>query len=89
MCRNIKTLFNFEPPATNDEIRAAATQFIRKISGFAIPSVTNEEAFDRAVDEVTQASTALLGSLVTKSPSNNRETEADKAHQRAVMRFGP
>ncbi len=88
MCGNIRTLYNFEPLATNDEIRAAAMQFVRKISGFATPSAANEEAFNRAVKEVAQASVTLLGSLVTNAPSSNREMEADKAHRRAVLRFG-
>ena len=88
MCRNIKTLFNFEPPATDEEIRAAATQYVRKISGFAKPSAANETAFDSAVDEVVQASSALLGSLVTGAPSKSREVEAARAHARAVRRFG-
>ena len=84
MCKNIRTLCNFEPPATKDEIRAAARQYIRKISGFATPSVVNEQAFNRAVEEVAKASSALLGSLVTKAPPRNREREAAMAHQRAV-----
>jgi hypothetical protein len=88
MCRNIRTLYNFEPPATDGEIRAAALQFVRKISGFAAPSAANEEAFVRAVDEVTRASSTLLASLVTAAPPKNRETEAAKAHARAVSRFG-
>ena len=88
MCRNIKTLYNFEPPATGEEIRAAALQFVRKISGFAVPSAANQEVFDRAVDEVARASSALLGSLVTTASPRNREVEAAKAHARAVRRFG-
>jgi hypothetical protein len=87
MCRNIRTLYNFEPPATDDEIRAAALQFVRKISGSATPSAANEEAFNRAVDEVTQASTALLSSLVTTASPKNREFEAAKARARAARRF--
>jgi len=87
MCRNIKTLYNFEPPATEDEIRAAATQYVRKISGFATPSAANRAAFDRAVDEVALASSTLLGALVTAAPPKNREVEAAKAHARAVRRF--
>ena len=87
MCRNIKTLYNFEPPATEDEIRAAATQYVRKISGFATPSAANRAAFDRAVDEVAQASSTLLGALVTAASPKNREVEAAKAHSRAVRRF--
>ena len=88
MCRNIKTLYNFEPPATREEIRAAALQFVRKISGFATPSAANQEAFDQAVDEVAQASSRLLGSLVTSASPRNRKVEAAKAHARAVRRFG-
>lgn len=88
MCRNIRTLFNFEPPATDDEIHAAALQFVRKISGFAKPSTVNEEAFHRAVTEVAKASSKLLGSLVTTASPRNREVEAAKAHARAVYRFG-
>lgn len=88
VCRNIKTLYNFEPPATREEIRAAALQFVRKISGFATPSAANQEAFDRAVDEVAQASSSLLGSLVTSASPRNRKVEAAKAHARAVRRFG-
>ncbi len=89
MCRNIKTLFNFKPPATEEEIRAAALQFVRKISGFATPSASNEKAFHRAVEEVTRASSKLLGSLVTTASPRNREAEAAKAHTRALRRFGP
>ena len=88
MCRNIKTLYNLEPPATGEEIRAAALQFVRKISGFATPSAANQKAFNRAVDEVAQASSTLLGSLVTTASPRNREVEAAKAHVRAVRRFG-
>jgi hypothetical protein len=88
VCRNIRTLYNFEPPATDDEIRAAALQFVRKISGFAKPSAANEAAFNRAVDDVAEASTKLLGSLVTAASSRNREVEAARAHARAVRRFG-
>ena len=88
MCRNIKMLYNFEPPATDDEIRAAALQFVRKISGFAKPSAANEEAFHRAVDEVAKASSKLLSSLVTTASPRHREAEAAKAHARAVLRFG-
>jgi hypothetical protein len=88
VCRNIRTLYNFEPPATGEEIRAAALQFVRKISGFATPSAANQEAFDRAVDEVAQASSVLLGSLVTTASPRNRKVEAAKAHARAVRRFG-
>jgi hypothetical protein len=88
MCRNIKTLYNFEPPATEDEIHAAALQFVRKISGFAAPSAANHAAFDRAVDDVAQVSSALLRSLVTTASPRDREEEAAKAHARAVRRFG-
>ena len=87
MCRNIKILYNFEPPATDDEIRAAALQFVRKISGFAKPSAANERAFNRAVDEVAEASSKLLSSLVTTASPRNREVEAAKAHARAALRF--
>jgi hypothetical protein len=87
VCRNIRTLYNFEPPATDDEIRAAAAQFVRKISGFATPSAANQQAFDRAVKEITRSSSALLGSLVTNAPPRNRAQEAARAHNRAVARF--
>ncbi len=88
VCRNIKVLYNFEPPATEDEIRLAALQYVRKVSGFAKPSAANEAAFDRAVDEIAASSSVLLGSLVTTAPARNRETEAARAHERAVRRFG-
>jgi hypothetical protein len=88
MCRNIKTLFNFEPPVTNDEIRAASLQFVRKISGFAKPSKTNEAAFLAAIDEVAGASTRLLRSLETTAPPKHRDEEAAKARARAAARFG-
>jgi hypothetical protein len=88
MCRNIKTLYNFSPPATDKEIRASALQFVRKISGFTHPSKANEEAFNRAVDQVTQAAHDLLGTLVTMAPPRDRETEAEKARARSAMRFG-
>ncbi len=88
MCRNIKTLYNFEPPATDEEIRAAALQYVRKISGFATPSAANREAFDRAVNEVARTSATLLGDLVTTAAPKDRETEAARAHARAVRRFG-
>ena len=87
MCRNIRTLFNFEPPATEDEIRASALQFVRKLSGFAKPSRANEAAFERAVDEVAATARRLLASLETASPARDRETEAIKARARAKMRF--
>lgn len=89
MCRNIKTLFNFKPPATEEEIRAAALQFVRKISGFTTPSAANEKAFQRAVNEVTRASSNLIGSLVTTASPRNREAEAAKAQARALRKFGP
>jgi hypothetical protein len=88
MCRNIKTLFNFEPPVTDQEIRAASVQFVRKISGFNKPSKANEAAFEAAIDEVAQASTRLLRSLETSAPPRNREEEAAKAKARAADRFG-
>jgi hypothetical protein len=88
MCRNIKSLYNFEPPATADEIRAAALQFVRKISGFPAPSAANHEAFDQAVDDVAQVSSVLLRSLVTSAAPRDRTQEAAKAHARAVRRFG-
>jgi hypothetical protein len=87
MCRNIRTLFNFEPPATDDEISASALQFVRKLSGFAKPSRANEAAFDRAVDEVTAAARRLLQALETTSPAKNREIEAAKARARARERY--
>jgi hypothetical protein len=87
MCRNIRTLFNFEPPATEEEIRASALQFVRKLSSFAHPSRANEAAFDRAVDEVSDAACRLLDALSTVSPAKNREAEAMKARERAKARF--
>lgn len=87
MCRNIRTLANFEPPATDDEIRAAALQFVRKVSGMNRPSRANEAAFERAVDEVTEAASRLLHSLTTTAPPRNREVEALKAQVRARQRF--
>jgi hypothetical protein len=87
MCRNIKPLYNFEPPASDDEIRAAALQFVRKISGSAKPSAVNEAAFNRAVDEIARASAALLGSLVTTASPRSRETEAARARARSARRF--
>jgi len=87
MCRNIRTLFNFEPPATDDEIRASALQFVRKLSGFAKPSRANEAAFNHAVDEVTGVARRLLQSLETTSPARNREIEAAKARARARERY--
>ncbi len=88
VCRNIRTLYNFEPPATDEELRAASLQYVRKISGFSRPSAANEAAFARAVDAVTAASADLLGSLVTTAAPKDRETEAARAHERAVRRFG-
>jgi hypothetical protein len=87
MCRNIKTLANFEPPATDDEIRASALQFVRKLSGSTRPSRANEEAFNRAVDEVTESAQRLIHSIKTNAPPRNREEEARKAHERALKRF--
>ena len=88
MCRNIRTLFNFDPPVTPEEVRAASLQFVRKISGFNKPSKANEAAFDAAIEEVSQAATRLLGSLQTSAPARNREDEAEKAKLRAAERFG-
>jgi hypothetical protein len=87
MCRNIKTLANFEPPATDDEIRASALQFVRKLSGTTRPSRANEEAFNRAVEEVTAAAQRLIHSLQTNAPPRNREEEARKAKERSLKRF--
>ena len=88
MCRNIKTLFNFEPPATDEEIQAASLQFVRKLSGFNAPSKANEEAFDRAVEEVSEIARRLVDSLVTNAPARDRAVEAAKAKARAAERFG-
>ena len=88
MCRNIRPLFNFEPPATETEIRASALQFVRKVSGFAKPSHGNEAAFDRAVDEVAEAARNLILSLHSAAPPRDRETEARKARERSRLRFG-
>jgi hypothetical protein len=88
MCRNIKPLFNFEPPATDDEIRAASLQFVRKLSGFHKPSSSNQAAFDRAVDEIAASARDFLGSLVTNAPPRDREVEAAKARARSAERFG-
>ena len=88
MCRNIKTLANFEPPATDDEIRASALQFVRKLSGTTRPSRANEAAFDRAVDEVTESARRLIASLQINAPPRNREEEARKARERSRERFG-
>lgn len=87
MCRNIRTLFNFEPPATEEEIHASALQFVRKLSGFTNPSRANEASFRRAVDEIAEAARRLLGSLETASPAKNREIEAIKARARAKERY--
>jgi len=87
MCRNIHTLFNFEPPATDEEVRDAALQYVRKISGFTKPSRVNEEAFARAVDEVAAASSRLLDELVTSAAPKDREVEAERARARAAKRF--
>jgi hypothetical protein len=89
VCRNIKVLYNFEPPATDAEIRAAALQFVRKISGFAGPSAANHDVFERAVDEVARVSATLLKELVSNASPRDRETEAARAHERALRRFGP
>ena len=88
MCRSIKTLFNFDPPATTDEVRAASLQFVRKLSGFNKPSKSNEEAFNLAVERVSAAAQEMLNSLVTAAPPRDRETEAARAKQRSAARFG-
>lgn len=87
MCRNIRTLFNFDPPATRDEIRAASLQFVRKLSGFNAPSQANTAAFEHAIEEVTAAATRLLASLETSAPPKDREAEAQKARERSRARF--
>jgi hypothetical protein len=87
MCRNIRTLYNFEPPATEDEVRAAAVQYVRKISGFTKPSQANAAAFERAVEEVTEVSARLLGELVTAAPAKDREVEAARRRARSAQRF--
>ena len=89
MCRNIRTLFNFDPPATEIEIRDASLQFVRKLSGFSVPSKANEAAFERAVQEVAATARTLIASMVTSAPPHNREVEAAKARQRSAIRFGP
>jgi hypothetical protein len=89
MCRNIRTLYHFDPPVTEDEIRAASLQFVRKVSGFSKPSAANQVPFDRAVADVAATVRTLLGALVTTAPPRNREVEAAKARARAVRRFGP
>jgi hypothetical protein len=88
MCRNIRTLHNFEPPATRDEVTAAALQFVRKVSGSSRPSAANQEAFDRAVSEIAHVTQHLLDDLVTNAPPKNREAEAEKARARAALRYG-
>ena len=88
MCRNIRTLFNFDPPATPEEIRAASLQFVRKLSGFTAPSKANEDVFDRAVDEVTDIAERLIASLVTSAPPRDREEWAARARARAAERYG-
>jgi hypothetical protein len=88
MCRNIRTLFNFEPPATDDEIRAASLQFVRKLSGFNVPSKANQESFDRAIEEVAAAAKKLIDSLVTSAEPRDREIEAARAKERSAARFG-
>jgi len=87
MCRNIKTLYNFKPPATKEEIRASSLQFVRKLSGFNKPSKANEEAFNRAVEQVAQAANDLLDSLVTTAPPRDRDVEREKARERSAQRF--
>jgi len=89
MCRNIKTLFNFDPPATDEEIRAASLQFVRKLSGFTKPSHANEAAFDRAIDEVALVARQLIDSLVTQAPPRDREVVAARSRAEAARRFGP
>ena len=89
MCRNIRTLFNFEPPATELEIRDASLQFVRKLSGFTVPSKANEQAFEAAVEKVAAAARELIGSMVTQAPPRNREEVAAKARERSAQRFGP
>jgi hypothetical protein len=88
MCRNIKILFNFDPPATDDEVRAASLQFVRKLSGFAKPSKSNEAAFEHAVDEVAKTARTLIDALVTNAPPRDRDEEAQKAKERSQKRFG-
>ncbi len=88
MCRNIKTLYNFDPPATSDEVRAASLQFVRKLSGFNKPSKANEEAFELAVERVSAAAREMLNTLVTNAPPRDREVEAAKARERSAARFG-
>ena len=89
MCRNIKTLFNFKPPATEEEIRAAALQFVRKLSGFNAPSKANQAAFDAAIEEVADSARKLIASLVTSAEPRNREVEAERARAKSALRFPP
>ena len=89
MCRNIRTLFNFDPPATDDEVRAASLQFVRKLSGFTAPSKANQAAFDQAVDDVAAAARTLIDALVTTAQPRYREIEAERARARSLQRFGP
>jgi hypothetical protein len=88
MCRNIRTLFNFEPPATDEEIRAASLQFVRKVSGFTKPSKANGEAFDRAIDEIARSARTLIDAMVTSAAPRDREIEAAKARERGAVRYG-
>jgi len=88
VCRNIRVLYNFDPPVTDADIRAAALQYVRKVSGYAMPSAANEVAFEHAVNEVARATAGLLDSLVTSAPARNREAELAKAHERALRRYG-
>ena len=88
MCRNIRPLFNFSPPTTDDEVRAASIQFVRKVSGFTKPSKANEAAFERGIEEVAAATRRMLEALVTTSPARDREVEAEKARTRSAQRFG-
>ena len=89
MCRNIRPLFNFEPSATEDEVRASALQYVRKVSGFTRPSQANQAAFDEAVERISEVTLELLGALVTAAPPKDREVEADRARERARKRYGP
>jgi len=89
MCRNIKTLYNFDPPASSDEIRAASLQFVRKLTGYNKPSQANQQAFERAIEDVAAAATRLFENLVTTAPTRDRDVEAARARARAVKRFGP
>lgn len=88
MCRNIRTLYNFEPPATEQEVRDAALQFVRKVSGYRAPNATNQAAFDQAVEEISATTARLLETLVTRTPSKNREAERERARERNRKRFG-